>query len=377
MRTIISAAIPAAAFAMSLLSGCSIHPLQDDVTDLNLYDVAQKIRCEARETVVDLLTTEGLRPLKPGLAAIQSKIDKLKKGEISATSKTAKKLQDDFAKLQAIRDNIILDYKQIFLEGTIFQNAHPGAETPPELKERLKTTVATEMRYDLEVVSYARKANKNKVDTAEGQKLLDGYQKTITEKFKKLNDFYSYQMAYSFRFEITETNSETGNLSYKFPVPLGTISVGLSGGDVRQREGDRNVKLVISFKDLEDLACFGELEQPRFPRHYPITGKIGVAEVIQQYIRLTHQQKGAFAEGGSYTDQIIFTTTLNGAVSPSFTVAPATLQQISGSGIFGPMRKDLHAVLISLAPAGKVSADADKVTTVRLLRDEDLFAIPR
>jgi hypothetical protein len=44
------------------LSGCSIHPLPENVTELNTYQIIQQIRCEAREGVIDSVLTYMASP---------------------------------------------------------------------------------------------------------------------------------------------------------------------------------------------------------------------------------------------------------------------------------------------------------------------------
>jgi hypothetical protein len=47
---------PPVAFGL-LLGGCAIHPLPENVTELNSFQIAQQIRCEAREGVIDSVLT--------------------------------------------------------------------------------------------------------------------------------------------------------------------------------------------------------------------------------------------------------------------------------------------------------------------------------
>lgn len=56
-----SNALCAGAFMSGLaLSGCSLHPLQDDVTHLPLSDIIRKIACEAKDALDDLLDERGM-----------------------------------------------------------------------------------------------------------------------------------------------------------------------------------------------------------------------------------------------------------------------------------------------------------------------------
>jgi hypothetical protein len=45
----------AAVVALSLLSGCTIHPLPEDVTGVSTYHIVRQIRCETRDTIRNLV----------------------------------------------------------------------------------------------------------------------------------------------------------------------------------------------------------------------------------------------------------------------------------------------------------------------------------
>jgi hypothetical protein len=48
----------AAVAAVSLLSGCAIHPVPEDVTGVNTYHIVRQIRCETREAAKEFLLKE-------------------------------------------------------------------------------------------------------------------------------------------------------------------------------------------------------------------------------------------------------------------------------------------------------------------------------
>lgn len=55
-----------AALFLLLFSGCSIHPLQDDVTDLPVVDIVHKVRCEARDAIIRHDVVWHVDPKIPG-----------------------------------------------------------------------------------------------------------------------------------------------------------------------------------------------------------------------------------------------------------------------------------------------------------------------
>src|ERR1700694_5659494 len=149
-------------------------------------------------------------------------------------------------------------------------------------------------------------------------------------------------MAYSFRFKAVETDTVTASASWKLPVVLnnpGTWTIGIGGEDTKKRDGERKASLLISFEDLHGTECTDAPPQAGRIRSmkYPITGEIGVYEVIAQYLALLDRAKDdqerdegngvgeedegkprkLFAKTDAYVDTIIFTTTLKGSATPS------------------------------------------------------------
>src|SRR3954447_12146948 len=41
--------------AVSLVSGCAIHPVPEDFAGVNTYHIVRQIRCEARQALIDII----------------------------------------------------------------------------------------------------------------------------------------------------------------------------------------------------------------------------------------------------------------------------------------------------------------------------------
>ncbi len=90
-----------------LCGGCSMHPLPEDVTPLNTYQIVQKIRCEVRDSL-RLFVIGALKKSDPIIAA------DLKSGKRTFASVTSKQLSPDGnASLQRY-DKSALAYEFVF-----------------------------------------------------------------------------------------------------------------------------------------------------------------------------------------------------------------------------------------------------------------------
>jgi len=351
----------------AVFAGCSIHPLQDDVTRLPLRDIVFKIQCEAQDAIREIMHRENLWELRPLFGSHNDKITK-KNNELKPLQKTQKELAKRRRELLATKSQILADRAALL-------HLNDVAPSTPGLNKKAQQIVAATNEYIRSISKYYEDLwrNSDLIDPLEKALALLQASKTGDKRIAKLLAFYGSQMVYNFRFNITETDAlSITNLSYKFPVHLGSMTVGLAGSDTKQRESDRNVKLIIGFEDLDELDCRGAPQNAGGLRavHYPIKGTIGIAEVIDQYLKILAFKEGKFDKVAAYTDQISFTTTLTGSVNPSFTIAPTPLTQVAGSFSAGGTRKDLHVVFISLAspsPDGTV----EQITNVRLIKDED------
>lgn len=116
---------------------------------------------------------------------------------------------------------------------------------------------------------------------------------------------------------------------------------------------------------------------PDIAQRYPISGRIGLDEVIDQYIVIQKRTKlSAAAEPSAqtYKSVITFTTTIEGSLKPSITVTRASGQKFSGSSTLMGQRQDIHEVTVVLVPPPSTkSPDADQVVNVRILNSETLI----
>jgi hypothetical protein len=257
-----------AGLALSL-AGCSIHPLPHDVTGLDTATIVRKIRCEARQAVIDI--------------AVE------------------------------------------------YSHTHGHLEV---------NTAA-----DLRAPNFIGK--------------FGPYQR------RKLMYFATTGIVYAFSLEGTETAGLTLSANVIRPLTHGTESLMPSAGDTLRRDNIRTFTISDNFHDLivttrMDRDC-SKFERPGPNYQYPIVGKIGIEEMIRTFIVLALfedlgvQQTPAKSIGltpgpPAMADQITFTTTITGGLTPGVTFTPvgSAVQLASASLIGSVMRVDTHQVTIGL-----------------------------
>lgn len=100
------------------------------------------------------------------------------------------------------------------------------------------------------------------------------------------------------------------------------------------------------------------IDPPREHWIYPITGKIGLAELISSYIRL-EKMSGTVKK---FIDTLTFTTVFNASVTPSVTLNPGPLKRFrlaSASASLTASRTDLHEVAVALGKPSTVPVNVN------------------
>jgi hypothetical protein len=269
-------------FTLSCLgTACSIHPLPQDVARSTTVEIVQKIRCEAREAIIDVALNDlGRSDVKAFLSQTTSK-DQIIKGRIDQARKF----------------------------------------------------------------------------------LLPGLQRAA--------------IGYSFKFSITEGNGASGGTLFEMPFSNGSVAMGVSFGEDKKRKSERSFDLAEEFSQIladVNLNC----EPGSIDWRYPITGEIGLKEVIATYVRLSglrifppaelrgaangadsasdsdvkKQKRGAGQSRDVYefTDELTFTTTYNAAVEPKLELKPVAhdFRLTKASALIGGRREDVHSVTVAL-----------------------------
>jgi hypothetical protein len=262
-----------------LASGCAIHPQPRDVTGVPTFEIVQRIRCETRQSVIDLTLTYA-----------RSR---------DATRETAERLAAEF-------------------------------EADPEASTKLNPNLFT------------------------------------GEVRKTLTAFWTTGVAYNFKLDMTEINNADGSLNIGSLFGRRAFGIGFKAGLDRTRENTRTFTVTDNFGELVKglTGCQKEIVGPNYI--YPITGRIGVEDMIQEFVYMS-----IFANLGAETttaatvpkgpptlvDALAFTTTISGSVNPTVAFSPVgkELGVTAASVDLAASRTDLHQVVVglALAPAGQ------------------------
>ena len=156
------------------------------------------------------------------------------------------------------------------------------------------------------------------------------------------------------------------------PVQFGTFTIGVDAGDKKARQNTETIYVYSTFEDLlkRDICSSTDafttrlpisdthLLQANSPREimYPISGHLHTGKIVAQYLDLRDDGLDFQERDKVHSRAIVFTTTLNGSVKPSFSIAPVTkgFNTISGNLDLTADRMDQHQVTVRLRPQSKI-----------------------
>lgn len=173
--------------------------------------------------------------------------------------------------------------------------------------------------------------------------------------------FRGTTIGYGFRFNITEQDVATADLNFGLPWnPLANFGLRAGAGIDKRRANTRRFFKVETFEELLlSNDCLGKtLNEANIV--YPITGKIGLRKVVEDFIKLTTRGAKTSADSRdvkNFSEQLTFVTEISGSVSPSVKLAPVTDQfkLANASGVLSARRTDVHELTLTF----DVSKDFD------------------
>jgi hypothetical protein len=158
-------------------------------------------------------------------------------------------------------------------------------------------------------------------------------------------------IGFDFTFDITEINKATsGFLGFTNPVSGGKFLLDFNGGVDKTRQAERFFRVVQLFAELRnDENCRHDTQRANLI--YPITGKVGLAEVVQTYTSLKAVTKLRTKDGSVFSDTLTFTSKLNAGITPTLEVsAGGNHFKLTKASIDGSVeRTDIHKVVIAIA----------------------------
>jgi hypothetical protein len=108
------------------------------------------------------------------------------------------------------------------------------------------------------------------------------------------------------------------------PVVPGLFSLGANANADFDRESSRKFQIVNNFYEMHELpreycesiaAKIGNVV-------YPITGKIGLEEVFETFVKLDSNIEGGLASEHRFSDELTFTTSVGSDVTPGIFLDP-------------------------------------------------------
>ena len=237
----------------------------------------------------------------------------------------------------------------------------------------------------------------------EGRKLRDGgrFEDLDFKTLDPLPRFFltKYEataIAYDFTFDITEDNAIGGTTNFLSQLTNGTFGLAAGVATDRQRETIRNFRIADTFGGLRRLSgCDGPDTITAGNYVYPITGKVGLEEMVMTFVNLNEHENlappksaalenanTAFAAATAPTpskksakkaapaadsakvsvlaDTFNFTTMITGTLTPTLTITPvAHLSRLNLTQATLPMsasRKDVHKLVVALSVGNTVCA---------------------
>lgn len=390
MRICIACAAVAASVA-----ACTVHPIPADVIQLSVYDIAQKLRCEAREAVAQQYAARGFDKQQASYNQFNLRVKDLReqfKSRFGARIATLEAERKDLA-LRERRVNAEIErLKDLLREisDAALKDKNARSKRENDLAgdaaaakrsfDELKMWVARKRALDRRVYQF----NRDVVRLEQAAFYHEGRVAAIvaerTKNHKDLQRFLGNTLAFALRFEIEETNdTRLSSSDFTWPVTSGTVTLGLAAGDKRLRKGRREIRVVSGFEELlleKDCGDAKGLEHTPFVHRYPMRGRIGLDEVIDQYLVLQKEVKlkASFDTAPTYRSVITFTTTIDGSIKPGITLTRAPGRRFSGGSTILGQRQDLHEATVVLEPpAEPKEGEREKTINVRILNNRSLL----
>lgn len=175
------------------------------------------------------------------------------------------------------------------------------------------------------------------------------------DKTRAIIDKYSrYLMYFDYTFTIYEDNNNSSEVNLISKLVGSEAGLNLKASNNRRRQNIRNFRVRKTFQELVAQDKCGQYSTLPDPL-YPITGEIGLHEVIDTFLKLN--EEGGLATDKSKNDVQLFADTLQfqtvntGEAGPRLTLTPiGKILQVADAGMISSnTRSDQHQVLIGMA----------------------------
>lgn len=179
-------------------------------------------------------------------------------------------------------------------------------------------------------------------------------QSKLSDNSRKLIDRYDNAFIFmDFTFQISEDNNNNSEINLLSTLTRGTDGLNIKASNNRTRKSTRNFRVQDTFVGIfeANLTCAGRSKNPDYM--YPVTGEIGVAEVIDTFLRLneTRALTTGVIKDRLFADTVSFTTTISASLGPKILLGPVgkPLSLADAAFTSTSTRTDIHDVLIGLS----------------------------
>jgi hypothetical protein len=308
-------------------SGCAIHPLPEDVTGVSTYHIVRRIRCEARQAVIDTLV-----------------------GWLIHDPKVSEKSRELGFQLA----NGERDIREPFLFPVWVEQRKELQKSWQKLSNEKKKLPKELWKKEKQLLSLEEEINKLSAALSRIGRLT-GRDGAIFEVFRNTG------VAYHFELEMEVQNDLSTQVDLLKPFSNSKYSLNLTGGVTRHRQNNRTFTITDTFSKLivevKPDYCDGYIVEANYV--YPIVGKVGIEPVVQEFVRLTLFGNLTSDEtvdknpSGPPTmvDALQFETKISGSGTPKVEFSPVgNAFRVADASLTGSaLRRDLHKLTIGLA----------------------------
>ncbi|HRD78074.1 MAG TPA: hypothetical protein PK264_19400, partial [Hyphomicrobiaceae bacterium] len=177
----------------------------------------------------------------------------------------------------------------------------------------------------------------------------------------KIVPWDAVRIGFGYTFKITEKNDNGGSAAVNVPIGIATLTVGVAAAANRARESLREFEIVMKLSELiKSQACDAPRARDGNAHTYPISGQIGLVESFGTFTALWlssgENLKGPGRTIGTkldgFVDQITFTTTIGGGITPEVTLAAVKTgpRVTKGTLSHASSRTDAHKLILVIVP---------------------------
>ncbi|NKL21812.1 hypothetical protein [Rhizobium leguminosarum] len=238
------------------------------------------------------------------------------------------------------------------------------------------------------MAAYLLLQNKDPVALAKGNGLRNRDIPYSQIDLRPLNDdlkstiagFAKYAVTYDFTFDGTITNNVNGSLTPTTTFGSGNRAFPFTAALDRSRQNIQTFRETDTFGDLLKKTPSAYCADPHHnvARNYvyPITGSVGIAKQLQDFLSLKVFSNLAGKEGPpTFTSTITFKTTMRGTADPTVVISPV-VGSTTRSGGYGltSERSDEHKLIVGFAA---ITSEMNGAQVAEFLSPGTLFQTPR